>query len=144
MAKYKTVYTAESFARILRKETMESVPGVNALKALGDSTRFRAVMALQKQSLCVCQIVELLELSPSTISKHLQILSTAGIVQSEKRGRWVYYSLSDSGAKGIPSAALKLILVTAQNSEQAKVDNVRLKEILLMEPEILCEKQRKC
>jgi len=57
----------------------ETVPEVKALKALGDETRIRAVLALRDNELCVCQIVELLELAPSTVSKHLQILKEAGL-----------------------------------------------------------------
>lgn len=124
--------------------TVNTVPEVKALRALGDETRMRAVLALKDRELCVCQIVELLELAPSTVSKHLQILKEAGLVESRKKGRWVYYSLSQSNARGIPEAALRMILLTAQHTQQAKADADRLKEILKLNPEELCERQRKC
>ncbi len=124
--------------------TVNTVPEVKALRALGDETRMRAVLALRDYELCVCQIVELLELAPSTVSKHLQILKEAGLVESRKKGRWVYYSLSQSNAGGIPKAALRMILQTAQHTRQAKADAVRLKKILKLNPEELCERQRKC
>lgn len=122
----------------------DNVPEVQALKALGDETRIRAVLALREHELCVCQIVELLELAPSTVSKHLQILKVAGLVESLKKGRWVYYRLSDSDARGVPIAALDLILTTAKNTRSAREDNKRLKSILKCGPEELCEKQRAC
>ncbi len=122
----------------------ETVPEVKALKALGDETRIRAVLALRDNELCVCQIVELLELAPSTVSKHLQILKEAGLVESRKKGRWVYYRLSESDARGVPSAALNMILTTAQHSQLAKADKQRLKEILKLDPEDLCERQNRC
>lgn len=109
----------------------DNVPEVQALKALGDETRIRAVLALREHELCVCQIVELLDLAPSTVSKHLQILKEAGLVESRKKGRWVYYRLSDSDARGVPIAALDLILTTAKNTRSAREDNKRLKSILL-------------
>jgi DNA-binding transcriptional ArsR family regulator len=123
---------------------IETVPEVKALKALGDETRMRAVLALRERELCVCQIVELLELAPSTVSKHLQILKEAGLVESRKKGRWVYYRLSESDANGVPNAALNMILTTAQHTHLAKTDRRRLKEILKLDPEDLCERQNRC
>ena len=43
---------------------------------------------------CVCDFVEPLGKSQPTVSHHLRILSEAGLVQGEKRGRWVWYSLN--------------------------------------------------
>ncbi len=43
---------------------------------------------------CVCDFVDPLGKSQPTISHHLKILSEAGLVQGEKRGRWVWYSLN--------------------------------------------------
>jgi len=123
---------------------IETVPEVKALKALGDETRIRAVLVLRDHELCVCQIVELLELAPSTVSKHLQILKEAGLVESRKKGRWVYYRLSESDARGVPVAALDLILATAQNTKTAIADMQRLKSILKCDPEELCERQNRC
>ena len=121
-----------------------TIPEVKALKALGDETRIRAVLALREYELCVCQIVELLELAPSTVSKHLQILKEAGLVKSRKKGRWVYYSLSSSDAKGVPQAALRMILLKARQTNVAKTDCRRLKKILKIDPEVLCERQKRC
>lgn len=122
---------------------VETVPEVRALKALGDETRIRAVLALRDHELCVCQIVELLELAPSTVSKHLQILKEAGLVESRKKGRWVYYHLSESDARGVPGAALNMILTTVQHTQLAKADKQRLLKILRLDPEDLCERQKR-
>ena len=54
-------------------------------KALADESRVRALIALTSGPLCVCQIAELLQLAPSTVSKHLAILRLGGLVESEKR-----------------------------------------------------------
>lgn len=122
---------------------IETVPEVKALKALSDENRIRAVLALRDHELCVCQIVELLELAPSTVSKHLQTLREAGLVESRKKGRWVYYRLSGSDAKGVPNAALSMILTTAQRTQLARTDMQRLKGLLRLDPEELCERQRR-
>ncbi len=63
-------------------------------KALSDPNRIRALAALQNGELCVCQIIELLGLVASTVSKHMSILRQAGLVRGEKRGKWMYYSLA--------------------------------------------------
>lgn len=62
-------------------------------QALSDPQRLRALMALRDGELCVCHLIDLLELAPSTISKHLAILKSAGLIDRRKEGRWVYYSL---------------------------------------------------
>ena len=64
------------------------------LKAAGDGTRLRILKMLDPGSLCVCQIVEALKLSQSTVSKHLSVLEDAGLVESERRGRWTHYRLA--------------------------------------------------
>ena len=75
---------------------------VRITKALADRQRLRILMWLQKGELCVCQIVELLKLSPSTVSKHLSILRSAGLVESRKDGRWVYYHLPKDNSGNRP------------------------------------------
>src|ERR1035437_9312376 len=71
-------------------------------KALGDENRVRMLLALQDGELCVCQITELFGLAASTTSKHLSILYQAGLLDSRKEGRWMYYSLP---GKTVPAAA---------------------------------------
>lgn len=65
--------------------------------ALSDPVRLRVLSMLADATdgeVCVCDFVDPLGKSQPTISHHLKILSEAGLVQSEKRGRWVWYSLN--------------------------------------------------
>ena len=62
---------------------------MNMTKALSDQNRIRVLMALRKRELCVCQIIELLGLAPSTVSKHMSILRHARLVESRKEGIWI-------------------------------------------------------
>ena len=71
---------------------------MNITKALADENRVRTLLALRKGELCVCQITELFGLAPSTVSKHLSILFQAGLVESRKEGRWIYYQLPGRNA----------------------------------------------
>ena len=68
------------------------------IKALADPTRLKIVYILSKtDELCVCQIIETLNKSQSTISHHLNILKKAKIVDWRKKGQWMYYSLKNPG-----------------------------------------------
>jgi ArsR family transcriptional regulator len=65
--------------------------------ALSDPVRLRVLSMLADATdgeVCVCDFVDPLGKSQPTISHHLKILSEAGLVQGEKRGRWVWYSLN--------------------------------------------------
>ena len=68
-------------------------------QAIADPTRVRIIAALRIGELCVCELVDALEISQSTLSTHLQVLRQTGTVIPRKEGRWVYYSLSDQKAK---------------------------------------------
>ncbi len=72
---------------------MQAPPSM--VKALADGNRLRVIAALREhEELCVCQITELLHLATATVSRHMSILQYAGLVQSRKKSRWVYYRLT--------------------------------------------------
>lgn len=110
-------------------------------KALADPTRVRMLLALRRRALCVCQLTALCGLAPSTISKHLAVLYHAGLVQSRKTGRWVYYMLADSNAPVVVREALDWVKTSLANTDQANAVNNRLEQILKMEPTQLCRRQ---
>ena len=62
-------------------------------KAIDHPLRVRALEALRHRELCVCELIHLFGLAPSTVSKHMSILSDAGLVDRRRQGRWTYYSL---------------------------------------------------
>lgn len=65
-------------------------------KALGDPVRLRLVSligARQGGAVCVCDLTSAFDLTQPTISHHLRVLREAGIIDSERRGTWVYYRL---------------------------------------------------
>ena len=112
---------------------------VNVLKALSDAGRIRIVMALAAAGeLCVCQVVELLGLAPSTVSKHLSILKQAGLIKSRKKGRWVYYSFTDSGEGVVIRDYLRDSLL---NDETVLRDSEVVKKFLCEDIEVLCQRK---
>jgi ArsR family transcriptional regulator len=68
------------------------------LKALGDPTRLRILRLLldARAELCVCEFVDSLEEPQYNVSKHLAAMKAAGLLQSRKEGRWVYYRPADA------------------------------------------------
>lgn len=78
------------------------------LKALSDPTRLKIVQLLnQKQALCVCDIISELNQPQPTISRHLNQLKQIGILESERKGTWIWYSISQelpSWGKAVISA----------------------------------------
>ena len=65
----------------------------NILKALAHPSRLMMVDELANGERCVCELQELVGADISTVSKHLTVLKKAGLVESEKRGLQVFYTL---------------------------------------------------
>jgi ArsR family transcriptional regulator len=66
---------------------------LDVFKALSDETRLRILNLLHEQELCVCNIMETLQISQSKASRHLIYLKNAGLVTDRKQAQWAYYSL---------------------------------------------------
>ncbi|GAA1329945.1 metalloregulator ArsR/SmtB family transcription factor [Streptomyces sanglieri] len=65
-------------------------------KALGDPVRLRLLSMIASRDggeICVCDLTPAFDLSQPTISHHLKLLKQAGLIDSERRGTWVYYRL---------------------------------------------------
>lgn len=114
------------------------------MKALADPSRLRIVAALEGRELCLCQLVELLGLATSTVSRHMSILERARLVDARKQSRWTYFRLA--GEQGRPEAgeAAALVIKALGGDDEVRADIARLKRILKMNPEELCRKQSEC
>jgi ArsR family transcriptional regulator len=63
-------------------------------RALGDPVRLRLLSLIAARAgdeVCVCDLTDAFTLTGPTISHHLRVLREAGLVESERRGTWVYY-----------------------------------------------------
>lgn len=112
------------------------------MKALSDRNRFRVVAALQVHAeLCACQITELLQVSGATVSRHMGTLVRAGLVESRKDGRWIYFRLPAA-----PAAPVRPILdwlgAGIARSPAIEQDRRALVQILSQDKEALCRRQR--
>jgi ArsR family transcriptional regulator, arsenate/arsenite/antimonite-responsive transcriptional repressor len=98
-------------------------------RALADPTRVRIVAALRNGELCVCELVDALGISQSSLSSHLQICRQGGVVSTRKESRWIYYSLSTRYGPLIERIFAEL---QTGRDEQLRSDSVRLKKRLRM------------
>ena len=114
---------------------------MNITKALADEKRVRTLLALRKGELCVCQITGLFGLAVSTVSKHLSILSQAGLVESRKEGRWIYYRLPGKEAAAAAREAIDWVQKSLGGTPQAAEDHKKLKQILKVDPTTICQRQ---
>ena len=113
---------------------------MNLTKALADENRVRILMALNvREELCVCNLNDLLELAPSTVSKHLFLLKNARLVKARKQGRWMYYRLNrDSDAPSMVAAALAWVVDAVAGNARIAADGERLADLLAAQPEHAC------
>lgn len=74
------------------KSSIERTAAV--LKLLGDKTRLSMMSLLLTNDCCVCEFVEILDMSQPAISQHLRKLKDAGLVSERRKGQWMIYSLN--------------------------------------------------
>ena len=106
--------------------------------ALADETRLRLLMAVRGGERCVCELIELVRMAPSTVSKHLSILRDAGWVDARKEGRWVYYRLADETPFPIVGKTMLPLFQSLEKSTVAKADMKRLQKICREDTDTLC------
>ena len=95
----------------------KSVDLVLAFKALGDPTRMKILdllkakgrsccdlIARDEKGLCACDVEAAVGLSKAAVSHHMALLRRAGLVNAEKRGRWIYYSRNEAVIAGLAEA----------------------------------------
>jgi ArsR family transcriptional regulator len=64
------------------------------LKSLSSARRLQIINLLSYGEMCVCDLTENLDVSQPNISHHLKVLKNAGLIQSKKNGKWVFYELN--------------------------------------------------
>lgn len=67
---------------------------VRFFKALADTTRWRIVRLVRDRAMCVCELADILEMPQSSVSSHVQIIRKAGMLESERCGKWTYFRVS--------------------------------------------------
>ncbi|MEM9021495.1 MAG: metalloregulator ArsR/SmtB family transcription factor [Planctomycetota bacterium] len=79
-------------------QTLETTRPEAVFKAFSDTTRLRIMNLLRgRKELCVCDLIDVLELPQAKVSRHLAYLRRAGLVQARREGQWMHYRLSRPG-----------------------------------------------
>jgi len=99
-------------------------------KALADETRLRALGLLEPGELCLCQLIEVIGLAPSTMSKHMGLLVDAGLVEQRKAGRWRYYRLAGPEAPPEARDALAWVRSSLAGQPRVQADRAQRDEVL--------------
>lgn len=90
---------------VLGKRDAEEL--AKTLKALADPVRLRLLSFLATQpegEACVCHVIEPVGLSQPTVSHHLKLMHTAGLLERDKRGAWVYYRVVPERLEAVRAA----------------------------------------
>lgn len=95
------------------------------LKLLGDTTRLTMVKILDTHDYCVCEFVEIFKVSQPSISQHLRKLRDVGLIEEERKGQWIFYSINkaneyypfvESVLKQLPSQDEKIQALTDEGT----------------------------
>lgn len=96
--------TAENITAVdVNPESSEQLAAL--FKALADKRRL-VIMGLVagKDDVCACELLDELEISPSTLSHHTRILVNAGLLTCCRKGKWAHYGINESGIKAVLTA----------------------------------------
>ncbi|MCD8567166.1 MAG: metalloregulator ArsR/SmtB family transcription factor [Geovibrio sp.] len=107
---------------------------IEVFKALEDENRVRIAMMLRERPMCVCEIDSVLDIALSTVSSHLKILKTSGIIRDKEDGRWVIYSINEEN--GFVTEILDIFEKKLAEDVVLSGDRIKLSTL----PESVCTK----
>lgn len=105
------------------------------LRALDNESRLRIFMGLHDGEVCLCQLVEVLGLAPSTVSRHVELLRQAGLVEMRKEGRWHYYRRAGREASPMVREAIRWVSRALRDESTIAEDLERLRSVCAGQPE---------
>ncbi|MCM8768360.1 MAG: metalloregulator ArsR/SmtB family transcription factor [Candidatus Omnitrophica bacterium] len=96
-------------------------------KALANANRLRILKMFQEKPMCVCEIRFVLGISQPTVSRHLQVLKQAGLIENRTQGPWVNYQIRNYPT-GHPIKTILSLLSSAQKEEIFEADRKRMEK----------------
>lgn len=107
-------------------------------KALSDLTRVRILKVLQDGEMCVCQIGATLDLGQSCVSQQLAVLRKAGLIEDERKGRWVFYRLAEKHYNKYAERMLSVLGTCLEEDDLIKQDRERCRGVRGIPLEEIC------
>ncbi len=114
---------------VVATANLTSAEVAQCLKVLSDPTRLLILKLVQKKEYCVCQFVEMFEISQPAVSQHIRKLKQTELLKEVRRGQWRFYSLD-------PSSKHYQVVVDVLNYIDG--DDEQLKELLMKETPVIC------
>lgn len=106
-------------------------------KALSDDTRLRILGLLLDGDLCVCEIMAILDMPQSTVSRHLSYLKHSGLVSDRRQGIWMHYRLAE-GDGALHEDLLALLQKDLAALPQVRTDREKLQRYLAEKGSLSC------
>src|SRR4030042_3005645 len=101
---------------------------IKILKVLSDESRLRVLSLLLERECCVCEVMQVMEISQSKASRILSALYDAGLTKLRREGRWALYSLDKDGMKGYLKDILNGVTRSLDGNPMAARDREKLKK----------------
>jgi ArsR family transcriptional regulator len=92
---------------------------------------------LRETELCVCEICDALGVTQSTLSTHLQVIRTAGLVSARKEGKWMYYAIVPS-AERLVDSLFQFFSASLEADSTLRRDETKLKKRLSLRDNGAC------
>lgn len=86
-------------------------------KAFCDENRVKILLLLSSGEKCACRLLEELDVTQPTLSHHMKILCDSGVVTGRKEGKWMHYSISESGAEYAAQCLQRITKVSNNGKE---------------------------
>jgi len=99
---------------------------VKIFKALADPTRLRIVLLLRRRELCVCELMFILRMEQSRVSRHMRVLREAGIAEDVREGRWIIYRIAAAAGGLVEELAAGALRERIEATIEARADAVKL------------------
>ncbi|PPA69752.1 ArsR/SmtB family transcription factor [Jeotgalibacillus proteolyticus] len=115
---------------VVAKEALSIDKASAALKLMGDKTRLTMLRILADHDCCVCEFVEIFNMSQPSISQHVRKMKDIGMIKEQRRGQWIMYSLNQ-GFEGYE--------MLQQVLHQLPVQDHHLEELIQKGKRISCE-----
>ena len=111
---------------------------VKAFKALSDETRLRILNLLLERECCVCEVMQVLDISQTRASRNLTILYDAGFLKLRRAGLWALYSIDKDNLKAYHVDLIEATRQSLEGNDTASQDEERLKHAQRLLPDSIC------
>ncbi|MFO8010250.1 MAG: metalloregulator ArsR/SmtB family transcription factor [Dehalococcoidia bacterium] len=100
---------------------------IKAFKALSDETRLRILNLLVERECCVCEVMQVLDISQTRASRNMSALYDAGFLKMRKEGLWTLYSIDREAVKECCPDLIEVVRRGLEGNEVVRADRERLR-----------------